>query len=709
MLYTDKNIGETYCAPFLGNGKLSLQITPDGAMNPNMRGGLIKAYPSASIWVAGRRSMSGNRGLLCHGRFEQQLLKADATTDASSHKIDAQSELAVAGFTQELDAEHAVVNCHTEYSDGSVVDTTAFVDTEYKLIILKKRIIPADKLNYRFSYSFCGKGKSDVLPDLCDAAVSVGDNSGRISYRLTDRKDFGGSICVGCECDCRFDMTANSVILSRLVDEPTELCFYIALSDSLDGADHAGLARDIIQSALNDGFESLKARHDAAWRDYYAEGGAAVGDSLCDDVYLTAQYHLKIFATEWSLPVGLCDSCWESKFFAFDEHYMFFGLLTSNHTREASCVPYFRHAGLESAIKRVSSKHHNAARYPWETLEDGSEASPYGYWYEHIFHMSTIPLTEYYYYLYTNDLEFLRDVAYPVISACAEFFYVHALYRVEGKGLIVGKCTDLERLGSGVENAYMTTCGVVSTFRVFAEVARLLGRDTAIADEYLALADELMRNLPDDGERYIPYPGCTERSISAYSGTFPFDVIARDDKLQTAAIDDYVKYEDTFGNMYEIGSGVCSWYACWKALVFARLGRADEAVDALRRVAGESGWFGELFEINNDKSQTYIHPWFTTAAGMFVHAMNECLLSCHDGKVYIAPALDRKHDSFSFRLLAHGGVVVECEVKDSRIISLSAHAVEHCAVKSIRVNIPERFDTIAVAPDGAHEFSINVG
>ena len=42
MLYTDKNIGETYCAPFLGNGKLSLQITPDGAMNPNMRGSLSK-------------------------------------------------------------------------------------------------------------------------------------------------------------------------------------------------------------------------------------------------------------------------------------------------------------------------------------------------------------------------------------------------------------------------------------------------------------------------------------------------------------------------------------------------------------------------------------------------------------------------------------------------------------------------------------------
>ena len=47
MLYTDKNIGETYCAPFLGNGKLSLQITPDGAMNPSMRG--VDCFVTAAL------------------------------------------------------------------------------------------------------------------------------------------------------------------------------------------------------------------------------------------------------------------------------------------------------------------------------------------------------------------------------------------------------------------------------------------------------------------------------------------------------------------------------------------------------------------------------------------------------------------------------------------------------------------------------------
>ena len=59
MLYTDKNIGETYCAPFLGNGKLSLQITPDGAMNPNMRG---RAYQSLSVGEhLGRRTQEHER------------------------------------------------------------------------------------------------------------------------------------------------------------------------------------------------------------------------------------------------------------------------------------------------------------------------------------------------------------------------------------------------------------------------------------------------------------------------------------------------------------------------------------------------------------------------------------------------------------------------------------------------------------------------
>lgn len=387
---------------------------------------------------------------------------------------------------------------------------------------------------------------------------------------------------------------------------------------------------------------------------------------------------------------------------------MFLGLLTSNHLDAAACVPRFRADGLKYAISRGSSKHHNAAHYPWETLEDGTEASPPGFWYEHIFHMSTIPLSEYAYYLYTGDLDFLRGTAYPVISACAEFFRIHMLYRVEGVGLIVGKCTDLERLGSSVENAYMTTCGVISTFRIFAEAASLLGCDEEMAREYLGLADELMKTLPNDGERYLPYPGCTERSIAAYSGTFPFDVIDRSDPLQLVAIENYVKHEDAFGNMYEMGRGVCSWYACWKAIVSARLGRAFEATEAIRKVAGETGYFGEMFEINNEPSSTYLHPWFTTAAGIYVHAFNECLLSCRDGMVTIAPALADEYDSFSFRLAAYGGVTIECEAKEGSITRLTAHASACCTAKSVKVCVPERFRTDIVNGDGSHIFTIKV-
>ena len=57
------------------------------------------------------------------------------------------------------------------------------------------------------------------------------------------------------------------------------------------------------------------------------------------------------------------------------------------------------------------------------------------------------------------------------MRACAEFYLRHMVYRVEGGKTIIGRCTDWERLGSSVQNAYMTTCGVIRTLQVAAEAA----------------------------------------------------------------------------------------------------------------------------------------------------------------------------------------------------------------------------------------------
>ena len=108
----------------------------------------------------------------------------------------------------------------------------------------------------------------------------------------------------------------------------------------------------------------------------------------------------------------------------------------------------------------------------------------------------------------------------------------HMIYKTENGKVIIGRCTDLERLGPHRENAYMTTCGVIKTLIIFNEVSEILGVDREFAAECRRTAEELKRDLPNDGRKYIPYADCEEISIALLSGTYPFDVIESESTLQ---------------------------------------------------------------------------------------------------------------------------------------------------------------------------------
>lgn len=660
FIYSSEN--ETYCAPILGNGSVSFQIAPDGSMNPDSTGKLIHANIGRAIFWEGKRCRSiQTKNLIPFGRFTQSL----------GNLLPTEAE-------QSLDPDSAEISCRTLYNDGTVLDTAAFLCADQNLIVLKKTFTPASDFIYSFTYTLCDRSGAHNAY----FSTSVKDNI--VSWKALDQQGCEGQVAVFSDTlPDASEGADNMVTLSFNIDSPRTVCFYILLTDS-----PTPFAEGRRSEILAEGFDHIRETHRAAWSDFYSKGWAKTGNETIDRVYKMALYHLKCYATPWSMPVGLSDSCWSGRFFAFDEHYIFQGLITSNHFDEAVRVPRFRKNGLAIAVKRASSNNKHAARYPWETIEDGTEASPPGFYYDHIFHMAMVALSEYEYYLFSLDEDFLRETAYPVIEACAEFYRDQCLYDL-GDRLIVGKCTDLERLGSGVANAYMTTCGVISTLRVYTEASERLGVNSGLAKESSELADRLFASLPNDGERYIPYPGCSDRSISAFSGTFPFDVIPRGDRLQSNAIDDYLSHEDIFGNMYSVGRGVCSWYACWKSVVFTRLGRHGEAFDSIDYVAGTAGDFGELFEINNKKSRTYYHPWFTTAAGMYVHAVNEMLVRNVGGELIIAEGLGSLND-FAFRIAVKGGMVVEVKVAGGKLETLKVERNQNCRAESIKVRLPER-------------------
>lgn len=651
MKFIHNSPNDTYCAPIIANGTIALQIAPDGSMNPDDTGKLIMSNIGRSIWWEGKRTQSiQTKPLIPFGYFTQTL-----------------SGLILVESEQELDCDNGEIVCQTEYSDGSKLKTTAFVCANDNLVVIRKSFVPNTEFTYEFKYSLTKCGEKNKFFE-----TSAHEN--RIVWNALDQDNCSGTVAVFSDAECALANTEDSVTLSLKIDKECSMTFYILLSES----------RNV--NIPNVDFAALQTEHRLYMQDFYSKGYIITGCEKLDRVYKTALYHLKSYATPWSMPVGLSDSCWNGRFFAFDEHYMLQGLLAANHMEEAMRIPVFRKNGLNIAICRASAKEKQYAHYPWETIEDGTEASPPGFYYDHIFHMAMIAISEYEYYKYKLDVDFLRETALPVIEACAKFYLDQSIYR-DGEKLYIGKCTDLERLGAGVENAYMTTCSVIKTLEVYAQTLEILGIEPQNAENCRFVAEKLMASLPNDGKRYIPYPGCEDRSISVLSGVYPFDVIDRESKLQTAAIDDYLEHENTFGNMYSIGHGVCSWYSCWKSVVFSRLGRRDEALAALEYVADTCGDFGELFEINNRESKTYCRPWFTTAAGMYVHALNELFVRYEEDGLHIAEGL--KFDSFSFKRAVRNGLTVEMKVENRRLIDLKIEKNKNCRLDEVVVYLPE--------------------
>jgi hypothetical protein len=347
-------------------------------------------------------------------------------------------------------------------------------------------------------------------------------------------------------------------------------------------------------------------------------------------------------------------------------------LVSSNHRDIARRGPEFRCAGLKTALYRVA--HYGkagtfGARYPWETLEDGAEAAPPGFWMDHVFHMSNIALAAWYQYQYTDDAAYLEKTGYPVVKECARFFLAHMVYASQDGGMFIGKCTDLERLGSAKINPFMTSCGAIYTLESAARAAAVLQTDTEEAAAWQHAAAKLRESLPTEGDRYVPYAGCTDESVATLGGLFPYPVFDETNVRQRNAVYHYVKDGRAFGNMYRMGTSVCAWYLGWMAAALAELGDRTEPVKLLDEAAAGAGCFGEMFEINEEKvSRT---PWFSTASGNIVYALNQMLVQNRGERILIAQGVPEAWKDYAFKLACHGDLAVEVEVKGGRLARLT--------------------------------------
>ena len=642
-----------YAPCLCANGDLSLSPNAEGMLYANPTDSEMRrrwGFSSNHVFRAGKRTYSnpekGLRGnLLRFGCFN---FECGAALD---------------DFDEELVLPDGYVKSTCRYSDGSVIDSVFFTHFS-KNVYLVKKIYHGDNKRVSFTFDFAiHVGSESVF--YRDYKYSKTDCGFRTDFNIEGADSYHGSVNMFLDRETEYTEDGERCVLSFDVCDGEEFVLFYTIADSMD----ADNMREFSEALPNNAdFDELFCEHTKLWRDYFSNGYIKTGDASLDSVYMTALYHMKCATTAWSIPVGINNAAWQGRYFAFDEFYGFHGLITSGRYELARHVPEFRLKNcLPKAVARATIYSDEQARFMWETTEYGDENAPIGAWNDHVFHMAVVALGAYEYYEYTLDREFLSE-CYRMIRACAKFYTVTMIYRDSVRGLYFGKCCDLERLGTSKQNAFMSSCGAICTLKVCADAAEILGIDAEYADECRKTADELLKNLPRDGEKYLPYDNADIRSIGVFAGKFPFDVLEDDDKRMLAAMEDFVANEGAFGNMYRTGKGVSSWYASWKAAAYARCKLAEKAWDSLSQVPGSCGVFNEMYEINEGDNVRF-RPWFMTASGVFLTAVNETLLQSDGENVYLLPAFNRANASF--RLAVKGGALCEAVIENRTVKRLT--------------------------------------
>jgi len=643
MRYDSRENSRSYYPVFCGNGDIAFPVTSEGMINHDR-----DDYPQyaaqmcGDIFRAGRRVKDKNHNLANHGKLSFWGLGKPVH------------------FTQELHLPEVRQCSDCEYKDGSSVGSEYFVSPVRNMYLIRKTY-HGKPTTLSIVYAMTTGG---ATPNILDPKFTVRDKrNAEIDYILYGRDKYTGRVSLFTDTDSDITLKDREVRFSWHVSDGDTFTFGFFMEDDFSGLDYIKESKNAVLDFHTKGYDKLFRESSTVWQKYFDGYFVKTGDKKADDIYMTALYHMRVNTTKWSIPVGLNGHVWSGRYFAFDEYYCMLGLLTSGRFDLAKRVPTFRLSNIEAAKVRAMGS--GMLRYVWEANEYCEEGAPPGHWMDHVFHMAVIALGAFEYYEYTLDKDFLAE-CYPMIEGCAKFYTNMMLYEDSNGKVFVGKCTDLERLGAARLNPFMTGCGIIKTLEVTYKAANILGIDSGYASYCRKTAQRLRENLPQNDDFYLPYDKAETKSIGILACKYPFDVLGKSDEKMIRSIKDYTDNSHIYGNMYEVGKGTCPWYACWETIAYSRLGYKKEAYKSLRKCYSSVGVFNNMNEINEEGRQH--HPWFATAAGAFLNAVNEMLVRCDgDFDVKILPAYEAENKDISFRLPIKGNRTIDVEIKSGSL------------------------------------------
>lgn len=298
----------------------------------------------------------------------------------------------------------------------------------------------------------------------------------------------------------------------------------------------------------------------------------------------------------------------------------------------------------------------------------------------------------YEHWAFTQDREYLRKVAYPVIKEICTF-WEDQLKRLPDGTLVVPNGWSPEH-GPREDGVMMDQQLVWDLFQSYREAAEVLGVDaeyrSKIADMQARLAPNKIgrwgqlqewqtdRDDPNDQHRH------TSHLFAVYPGR-QIGLQNNPDFARAAIISlrsrsgNYGKNENTpFTVESTVGDSRRSWTWPWRGALWARLGEGERAGIMIRG----------LLKYNTLPNLFCNHPPFQLDGNFGIPAaMAEMLIQSHEGVISLLPAIPKSWAlKGNFKgLRARGGFTVDCSWSDGKVTRFEVKSSKPVKVK-VRVN-----------------------
>lgn len=260
---------------------------------------------------------------------------------------------------------------------------------------------------------------------------------------------------------------------------------YVAVVASWEDPEPLAVARTVAEQAAEAGFEAVWDEHRAAWHELWQTDIVIEGDAELQRLVRAMIYSLLSSVragTNFSLPpMGLSGAgyyghiMWDADFFMLPP-------LVVLHPEIARSLVMFRYETLQAAKARAIANGYEGAMYPWQADNFGQESTPKFVWHnaEKQIHVTgDVALGQWWYFLATDDIDWLAQYGYPVIKAAAEFWMSRMTYNANQRLYEINDVVSVNDSLIGVDNAVYTNAVAWKTL------------------EILTLATEAL-NLPED-------------------------------------------------------------------------------------------------------------------------------------------------------------------------------------------------------------------